>query len=254
MERMNLSLRSSGKIQAFLIHLGISASVVGLLILLMLTLWYPQPWFAHDGGWHVFRLILLVDVVLGPTMTLVVFRRGKAGLRRDLSIIAAIQVGALAYGAVLMFLYRPVFLVYAENNFFTVPWPEIQHGTLDMARLEPMATARGPAPVMLALPQDPAERARVFAETRKPRGPMLTTLGDYYQPMTPQLWQEVFKRSANIERQAADNPDIKREFERFRESNKQPLDTLAFIPVVCRYGVIMLVYDRKSATLVGWLN
>ena len=74
---MKQSLRNSGKIQAFLIHLGISAGVVGLLVLLMLMQWYPQPWFSHDGGWHVFRLILLVDVVLGPTLTLVVFRRGN---------------------------------------------------------------------------------------------------------------------------------------------------------------------------------
>ena len=108
---MILSFYDSGKIRAFFIHLGLSASVVGLLALLMLTMWYPEPWFSHDGGWHVFRLILLVDVVLGPTMTLVVFRRGKPELRRDLSIVAAIQIAALAYGAVLMFLYRPAFIV-----------------------------------------------------------------------------------------------------------------------------------------------
>lgn len=251
---MKQSLRNSGKFQAFLIHLGISASVVGLLLLLMLTMWYPQPWFSHDGGWHVFRLILLVDVVLGPTLTLVVFRRGKPELRRDLSIIVSVQVAAFACGAVLMFLYRPAFIVYAENNFFTVPWTEIRRGTRDIARIEPMAAARGPGIVMLRLPADPAEHARVIAQTRKPDGPMLTTLGDYFETMTPQNWEMVLKQSTDIERQAADNPDIRLELERFRAGNSQPLATLAFVPVICRYGVIMLVIDRKTQALVGWLN
>lgn len=251
---MKQSLRNSGKFQAFLIHLGLSASVVGLLALLMLTMWYPEPWFSHDGGWHVFRLILLVDVVLGPTMTLVVFRRGKPELRRDLSIVAAIQIAALAYGAVLMFLYRPAFIVYAENNFFTVPWTEIRRGTRDIARIEPMATARGPAIVMLRLPADPAEHARVIAQTRKPEGPMLTALGDYFETMTPQNWEMVLKLSTDIEGQAADNPDIRLELERFRAGNSQPLATLAFVPAMCRYGLIMLVFDRKTQALVGWLN
>ena len=89
-------LLQSGKLQAFLIHLGSSAGIVGVIAALMLLLWYPQPWFEHDGGWTVFRLILLVDVVLGPTLTLVVFRRGKPKLQRDLSIIVSVQVAALA--------------------------------------------------------------------------------------------------------------------------------------------------------------
>lgn len=251
---MSFALRNSGKLQAFLIHLGISAGVVGLLVLLMLTLWYPQPWFSHDGGWHVFGLILLVDVVLGPTLTLVVFHRGKPHLQRDLSIIVSVQVAALAYGAVLMFLYRPVFLVYAENNFFSLLWPEVQHGTRDIARIEPMAGSRGPAPVMLRLPKNSAVQAHILADTRRPGGPMLTTLGDYYETMTPENWQGVFNRSVNIERQAAEDADIKREFERFRAGNSQPLEFLAFVPVVCRYGIIMLVFDRKTTALVGWLN
>jgi hypothetical protein len=228
--------------------------VVGLLMLLMFALWYPEPWFSYDGGWHVFRLILLVDVVLGPTMTLVVFRRGKRELRRDLAIIGALQIAALAYGAVIMFMYRPAFVVYAENNFFTVPWPEVRHGTRDLARLDALAGARGPGIVLLRLPKDPAEQARLVDESRKPDGPMVTTRGDYYEAMTPENWQLVFNRSADIVRQAADNPDIKRELDRFRAGNSQPVETLAFVPVVCRYGVIMLVFDRKSTALVGWLN
>jgi hypothetical protein len=186
-----------------------------------------------------------------------VFRRGKPKLRRDLAIIASVQVAALAYGAVLMFLYRPAFLVYAENNFFTVPWSDVKAATRDLARIEPFAAARGPGTVMLRLPRDPAEQARIFAAARAGGGDgdrVVIAMGDFYQAMTPEFWQLILNRSANIEAQAADNPDIKREFERFRAGNNQPLASLAFVPVVCRYGVIMLIFDRKTQALVGWLS
>jgi hypothetical protein len=110
---------------------------------------------------------------------------------------------------------------------------------------------------MLRLPKDPAEQARIFANARAGGGSgdrVVIAMGDFYEAMTPEHWQLVFNRSANIAVQAADNPDIKREFERFRATNTQPLENLAFVPVVCRYGVIMLVFDRKTAALVGWLN
>jgi len=129
--------------------------------------------------------------------------------------------------------------------------------TGDVARIEAFAAARGPGTVMLRLPRDPAEQARIFAEARAGGGDgdrVVIARGDFYQPMTPESWQLVFNRSADIELQATADADIRRELARFRAGNQQALETLAFVPVVCRYGVIMLVFDRKTTALVGWLK
>ena len=85
-------LKQSGKLSAFLIHLGISAALVAALGSTAYLLWYPPPYFEFDGGMNVMRLLLVVDVVLGPLLTLVVFQRGKKGLRRDLAVIGALQL------------------------------------------------------------------------------------------------------------------------------------------------------------------
>ena len=87
-----------GRLAAFGVHISASIAVVGSIGGLMLWLWFPQPWFMHDGGWWVYQIILAVDVVLGPLLNLIVFRRGKPGLRRDMTLIVALQLGALAYG------------------------------------------------------------------------------------------------------------------------------------------------------------
>jgi len=241
----------AGKLRAFLVHLALSASVVGTVGALMLMLWYPQPWFQHDGGWTVYRLILFVDVILGPLMTLLIFRHGKKGLTRDLSIIAAIQLGALAFGVTTMLQHRPVFLVHAEGNFFTVTWKEVRDSTRDLARLDGFRHSNGlglPV-VFLQLPADAARRAELRAAPRP-----ISTFGDYYEPMNDERWTEVLRTRADIYSLASQDAGIKAELERFKSGHPQPLDEFVFLPVVCRDAVLMLVFERRSMTLVDWMN
>ena len=83
---------------AFLIHLGISLSIFGVLAYLVAKVWYPGFFFQTDGGWQGLRLLLGVDLVLGPLLTLVVFRAGKPGLRFDLTVIGILQSACLVAG------------------------------------------------------------------------------------------------------------------------------------------------------------
>ena len=82
----------SGRLPAFLVHVGISLTLVLTLAAATWLFWYPPPYFRFDGGWQVLRLVAVVDVVLGPLLTLVVYRRGKKGLAIDLSIIGGVQL------------------------------------------------------------------------------------------------------------------------------------------------------------------
>ncbi len=47
---------------------------------------------------EIFLLLLLIDVVLGPLLTLIVYKKGKRTLVMDLAVIAALQLAALTYG------------------------------------------------------------------------------------------------------------------------------------------------------------
>lgn len=244
------------KLLAFLIHLGLSACVVSLVAALMLFIFYPQPWFMHDGGWTVFRLILAVDVVLGPLLTLVIFRRGKSGLKRDLSIIAAVQLGALAFGVTTMLQHRPVYVVYAENNFFAVTWTQLRRGTKDMDRLDVLKAASEPPMLPMAwlqLPADAAERARLRSAVSQ-GGPLVVSLGDYYRALTAADWQEIFRQGPDIETLARSDADIAAALQRFRENHPGIMETIAFVPVVCSNDVLMLAIDRNTFSVVGWLD
>lgn len=244
------------KLLAATIHLGISACIVGAVGALMLFWWYPQPWFRHDGGWTVYRLILLVDVVLGPLLTLIVFRRDKPELKRDLTVIAALQLGALAFGVTTMLQHRPVFVVFAENNFFTVSWTELRAATRDKARVERLAEAApgGQLPLaFLKLPADAAQRA-ALRDIQDRGGPPVPAQGDYYEAMDEGNWSAVLAIESGLEAMARNDPSIRAELERFRARHPGPLESFAFLPVVCRSTVLMLAFDRRSKALVDWLE
>lgn len=87
------------KCKALATHISISLVLVAIALALMLLRWFPAPLFTTDGGSTALRLLLLVDLVLGPLLTFVVFNPNKA--RRlmvlDLSVIAVLQLAA--YGA-----------------------------------------------------------------------------------------------------------------------------------------------------------
>lgn len=253
LQRLTAFLGQPGRLRAFLLHLACSAVVVGSLGALMLLLWYPQPWFIHDGGWTVYRLILLVDVVLGPLLTLIVFRRGKPELRRDLTIIVALQLAALSFGVTTMWQYRPAYVVYAEENFFTVTWKEVRQGTVDMARLERFAGGRGLPMVYLQLPEHPVRRSALRAAAGR-NGPPISAFGDYYEAMTPERWAHVLKKEPDMLELARQDAGISAELGRFRARHPGPLERFAFIPVVCRDEVLMLALDRNTMALVDWMN
>jgi hypothetical protein len=67
--------------------------------MLMLAVWYPQHYFAAMGGTTLILLLIGVDVVIGPLITLIVFDPKKKSLRFDLAVIAVLQLGALSTAA-----------------------------------------------------------------------------------------------------------------------------------------------------------
>jgi hypothetical protein len=74
-----------------------------------------------------FLIVVTVDVILGPLITLAVFNRAKpwTELRRDLVIVALIQLSALGYGLWTVFVARPVHLVFEYDRFRVVHAVEV---------------------------------------------------------------------------------------------------------------------------------
>lgn len=90
-------------------------------------------YFQLAGGGHITPILIFVDVVIGPLLTLLVFKSGKPSLKFDLGIIIAIQIAALAYGMHIIFDSRPVFLVARADMLVLVSSNQIDEVDLQLA-------------------------------------------------------------------------------------------------------------------------
>ena len=115
------------RLKASSIHLGISLAIALLAALLVFGLWYPYPYREISGGRELFLILVAVDVILGPLMTLTIFNRSKPWpeLRRDLAIVVLLQLAALSYGLWSVFVARPVHLVFEYDRFRVVHAVEV---------------------------------------------------------------------------------------------------------------------------------
>ncbi|SFR94759.1 hypothetical protein SAMN05428960_3825 [Mitsuaria sp. PDC51] len=111
-----------GRLKASSLHLLFTLIVAASVAAIVFLLWYPWPYDEVSGGFGLFVLIVGVDMVLGPTITLVVFdvRKPRKELWRDMSVIVGMQLAGLAYGAHTMYVARPVVLALEDDRFRAV--------------------------------------------------------------------------------------------------------------------------------------
>jgi hypothetical protein len=98
-------------------HLAISATLIALVFLTIYFVWYPGPLFDSAGGRTLFVLVLCVDLVVGPLVTLIIFVPGKKGLVFDLWVIGVLQSAFLAYGLWSIAESRPVYIAFVKDRF-----------------------------------------------------------------------------------------------------------------------------------------
>lgn len=114
------------------VHLLISLGLAAMTAVVVFGLWFPGDYRLIAGGGELFLLLTGVDVILGPVLTFTVFNLNKARvqLRRDLSVIGAIQLAALAYGIHVVSQARPVLLVFEADRFRVVTANEVDREKL----------------------------------------------------------------------------------------------------------------------------
>jgi hypothetical protein len=157
--RIHAALRVSG------FHLLCSVAVTLLAAALVFGLWYAYPYRELSGGRGLFLLVVAVDVVCGPLLTLVLFNPAKprAELWRDLSLVALIQLGALGFGLFTVWQARPLFLVLEMDRFKVVMAPDLDSAAIAAlpAAMQP-GRLSGPVTVAIREPKDSKERNAVL--------------------------------------------------------------------------------------------
>lgn len=167
--------------KASFIHLCLSALVIAAFACLIVWRWYPPGLFHMAQADKLLGLLGGVDVVLGPLLTLIVYKQGKKSLRFDLSCIALMQVAALGFGLHTAWASRPVYLVAAADRFTLVFANEIAPADLAAAPKQyRRLPAFGAEAVGIIVPTDPKLREQALMQALA--GKDLPLIPAHYRP------------------------------------------------------------------------
>jgi hypothetical protein len=108
-------MKLNSRLGAFALHLLISALILITLLIVIFFVWYPNG-LISAGGLTGLKILIGVDLILGPVLTLIVFSPGKKGLKFDLALIAIIQISCLIYGLWTIYSQRPLVQVLIDDG------------------------------------------------------------------------------------------------------------------------------------------
>lgn len=155
------------RLTAFGLHLLGSACALSLVLGTLYVGWYHWPGWYLASALHIAGLLVMVDVVIGPTMTLVVANPAKRRrlLARDIATIVAVQLVALGYGATALWRGRPLYYTFSVDRLELVQASDLKPPEIESARRQNPALApywySTPRWVWAPLPQDREEATRI---------------------------------------------------------------------------------------------
>lgn len=234
------------RIRAAAIHFSISAVVAIGLLALFWFVWYPAPLFRAVGGLEIFLMLLVIDVVLGPLLTFVVFKPGKKTLKFDLAVIALVQVAALVYGVYTLLAGRPVYIASLGDGFKLVQANEVEPQEIEVANAT--LPIWGPRWVGTRKSSDPKENERVLLSGAVGGG--YAHFPQHHVPLESMrdLMLTKAKPMADLRR---GNPDQDTEITAWLASRGYDDRTAVYQPMRAARDRMAVVLDAKTAAVVG---
>ncbi len=233
------------RIKAFMMHLVASAIIALLAVILVFNLWYPAPLHEALGVTHIFMLLLLVDVILGPLLTLLVFKVGKKSLVMDLTIIACLQLAALGYGLWIVAEGRPAWIVYNVDRFDVVTVLDIDTRQMDEALSQYRNVSwTGPQWVGAIGPENREQRSNILFEAAL-GGSDIAQRPNLYRPLMEMA--EIMRQRAQPLEKLSDFNDVTV----VRDALQNWPSASAWVPLMARDKPMVVLLGENNSDVVA---
>jgi hypothetical protein len=240
--------------KAAAIHLLFSCGLALFAGALVFGVWFPPPYFHASGGDRLVFILICVDLVVGPLLTLIIFRSGKKGLKFDLAVIALVQVAALVYGLSIITVSRPAFVVATIRRFVVVPANALDDKDLAKAVVPAYRNPPwfGPNLVSAQVPDDPKTHQEIIESTLA--GKDIDRMPKLYAPVE-QIQGELKRRAKPVAKLIEQNPSANGPVvEQALRKLALPMERVGFMPMVAARGELVMLIDLDSGKPVLPLN
>lgn len=238
---------------AFLVHLSISIVVALVAAALVFFVLYPDYLPGLSGVGPLFTLMLVVDVVLGPVITFIVFDRRKKELTRDLIIVGVIQFAALFYGVHTLYIARPVYIVFNVDRFDVIYANDLTEERL--AKVQDPHFQRLPAwgVVMIAArrPADPKARQEILFNALS-GGDDLKDLPQHYVPYSQEK-NTVVAKLKSLDDLEKFNPNQLGKVAAVKSMYPNYAATVGYLPLKGKTGDLVVIVDKKTAKVLAYV-
>ena len=237
---MKFRLKAAG------IHLLISALVALIGIGLVFWVWHPDPLQKAVGVTHIFLMMLGIDVVLGPLLTLLVASsKEKKTLKFDLSVIAAVQLAAYLYGMHSIAVSRPVYIAFDKLRFEVVQADSVVRAT-DKTILPEYQSNPLFAPQWVSVRpyKDAAEQnQRTMLEMQEGISPSM--MADLYQPLNDG-WGGMLERKHGLDELKQYNPaeQVAKELAAYPQAD-------SYLPMKAPSVDMVVLLDSRQKQVLG---
>jgi hypothetical protein len=176
------------RLTAFAVHLASSACVLTAILGGLYLGWYRWPGWYLTGVLRVLVIVAIVDLGLGPTLTLIVANplKPRRKLARDIGVIVAVQIAALIYGAATLWQGRPLYYTFSADRLELVQAVDVEADERALALRQNAALAphwySRPRWVWAPLPADPEEAAKIVNQAVVGSGKDVIDMPRYFKP------------------------------------------------------------------------
>jgi len=240
------------RLKAFAIHIGISVTIFLCLLVLLLGYWYKAPFFDLEDGPRAIQIIIFVDLVLGPLLTLIVFKPGKPGLKFDISLIAIFQLSALVYGIWMIQVARPVTVFLSYDALYIASYRTIKESNISKTDIDKIVGLE-PTFFYINLPKDQPDFLATSMQALK-EGGAIELLYKYAEPLSFSNKKQTSTIAIDIEQYTASNNEWLTVLQNFMAAHKRTFATTTFLPIKGRRGNYILAVDNKDGAIVDYLQ
>ena len=208
------------------------------------------------GGLGITAIMVGVDIVLGPLITLFIFnpRKSRRELTMDYSVVGLVQIAALIYGISILAQARPVYIVFVKDRFNVVRSLDLQQIDADKLKRREFAglSWTGPRKAVAALPTDSAEKNKLLESALSGKGD-IETMPQYYVPYEERLG-EVIAAARPLEELRKKQSKQLAEIDRAVREAGQSESQLGYLPFVGKQKDVAALIDKTNGAVRGYVK
>jgi hypothetical protein len=251
-ERQVAHTASRSRAAAATVHLGISFALGVMAFLAVYFVWYPHAFWEMSGGRSLFFLVLSVDIVIGPLITLTIYnpRKSRRALAFDLTVIGVLQTAALCYGVWTIAQARPLFAVFNVDRITVVTASDLKDADMLAAERPQFRSIPWSGPKLIATRHAKNSDETLERVSSATAGRDVPELPKYYIPYSEAV-PEVLAHLHALNTLADKNPEQRAKVQAAISGLHRDPQELGFLPTIARKDWVAIV-DKKSAAVVGY--